>query len=84
MQTITEFWASKNSARKEMMQQEQERLSCELINVTEFSGQLYLTCNGIPVVPASALNADITDVIASSRKSYLEWSSKTKSNGKRW
>ena len=84
MQTITEFWASKKIARKEMVRQEQERLSCETINVAEFDGQLYITCNGIPVVPVSSLNTDIADVIASSRKIYLEWINKTKSNGKRW
>lgn len=84
---LFEWWASKTTAYKEQRaieaQQEQERLSFQAINVMEFNGQLYIASNGVPVVPASSLSKNIEDVVADSRKSYLEWKSRFKPKSER-
>lgn len=51
-------------------------MSCMAINVTEFNGKLYVSHDGIPIVPVENLNENVENVVADSRKSYLAWKEK--------
>ncbi len=69
---LTAHKERKARAKREML----EQMGCEDINVIEFGGALYVSHNGIPVVPVSLLNADVEKVVAASRKTYLQWQTK--------
>lgn len=60
-------------------QKKLECMSSECINVMEFNGKLYVSHNGVPIVPVSCLNVDVEKLLVDVRKSYLAWRNKFKS-----
>ena len=39
----------------------------------EFSGKLYVSYNGVPIVNVERLNINVPDLLEESRCNYLEW-----------
>lgn len=80
MTNLMEWWSEHRIASKERKNRESkeitECMSCMAINVTEFNGKLYVSHDGIPIVPVENLNENVENVVADSRKSYLAWKEK--------
>ena len=53
-----------------------DNLSREKINVIEFNDRLYVSYKGVPIVRVDDLKVKVTDLLAQSRKDYLEWKAK--------
>ncbi len=74
---IKQWWSDfvKDREEKQAVKKQKvlERMSCEVVNVMEFDGKLYVSYNGVPVVPVENLNVTIEKLLAQSRKSYLAW-----------
>lgn len=75
-----EWLSEKKTAHKEkkarIKQEAMDCMSCKVINVIEFDGKLYVSHNGVPIIPVESLNSDVEKVVAESRKSYLTWRAK--------
>lgn len=80
LEQIKQWWSDFVKAREERQtakkQKALERMSCEVINVMEFDGKLYVSHNGVPVVPVESLNVTVEKLLSQSRKSYLAWQTK--------
>lgn len=46
--------------------------SQRIIQVMEFNGRLYVAYNDEPILPASALNADIPEALNAARRAWVE------------
>lgn len=57
-----------NERRKKQLQLQ----SCETYQIKELKGELWLTYNGSPVLPASMINGDIVTRIDELRKKFVE------------
>jgi hypothetical protein len=79
-QTFMQWLSKKITDRKQRKaqtnQQRLERLSCESLNVIEFNGKLYVSHQGAPIIPVSALNMDVEKMLVGARKDYLAWINK--------
>ena len=53
-----------------------ERESKERIQAREFSGEVYLCYNNVPLVPADGLSWDIPTALVVARESWLKWKEK--------
>lgn len=45
----------------------------EAVQVMEFNGELYVSVHGIPLFGQSDLSDDLTEAVASGRKTYKDW-----------
>lgn len=77
IQSIRQWWSEQKKSRQIMraakVQSRREQMSCEIINVMEFNGKLYVSHNGAPIVPIDNLNVEISTILAQSRRDYLAW-----------
>lgn len=77
---IKQWWSDFAKEREEIQaakkQKALEHMSCEVVNVMEFNGKLYVSYNGAPVVPVENLNVTVEKLLVQSRKSYLDWQTK--------
>ena len=77
MTTFSQWLGEKKAAiaekKSKVMQERTAYLAHEAVNVVEFHGQLYVSHDGIPIVPASSLNTDIEKVVSQSRIHFLTW-----------
>ncbi len=80
MSNFIEWLSAKKTAYKEKKsrakQETLEHMGYTAINVIEFNGKLYVSHNGVPVVPVTSLNTEVEKVVAASRKDFLAWKSK--------
>ncbi len=80
MSIFTQWLSSKRTAFRERRarakQESLEHLGYTTINVVEFDGKLYVSYNGIPIVPASSLTVEIEKAVSESRVSFLKWKNK--------
>ena len=80
LEQIKQWWSDfvKDREEKQAVKKQKalERMSCEVVNVMEFDGKLYVSHNGVPVVPVESLNITVEKLLAQSRKSYLAWQTK--------
>ena len=80
LEQIKQWWSElvKEYEEKQATKKQKalERMSCEVINVMEFDGKLYVSYNGVPMVPVESLNMTVEKLLAQSRKSYLAWQTK--------
>lgn len=82
IQFIQQWWLKLKLKRKTQKEAEHanrlKMISCTSINVMEFSGKLYVSYNGVPIVNVERLNINIPDLLEESRCNYLEWKSQFK------
>lgn len=80
LKQIKQWWSDfvKDREEKQTVKKQKtlERMSCEVVNVMEFNGKLYVSYNGAPVVPVENLNVTVEKLLVQSRKSYLDWQTK--------
>ena len=80
LKQIKQWWSDfvKDREEKQAVKKQKtlERMSCEVVNVMEFDGKLYVSHNGVPVVPVESLSITVEKLLAQSRKSYLAWQTK--------
>lgn len=80
LKQIKQWWSDfvKDREEKQAVKKQKalERMSCEVVNVMEFNGKLYVSYNGVPVVPVENLNVTVEKLLVQSRKSYLDWQTK--------
>lgn len=80
MTNFIDWLSAKKTAYREKKcrakQEALEHIGYTAINVIEFNGKLYVSHNGVPVVPVTSLNTEVEKVVAASRKDFLAWKSK--------
>lgn len=62
--------------RQERCIKQLERISCEIINVIEFNGRLYIAYDGEPIVRIDDLKAKVPEILEQAREDYLAWRAK--------
>ena len=75
-QTLKRLREQYHASRHQKRAQYLDNLSCESINVTEFSGRLYISYNGVPIVRVDGLKGKAPEILAQSREDYLAWKDK--------
>lgn len=68
----TQYHTTKQQKRLQLL----SNLSCELINVTEFNGRLYISYNNVPMIRVDDLKVKVPELLAQAREDYLAWKAK--------
>ena len=80
LEKIKLWLSAKRKARRERKAAQKaaalERESKERIQAREFSGEVYLCYNNVPLVPDDGLAWDIPTTLAVARESWMKWKEK--------
>ncbi len=80
IKSIKQWWLALKEARKAKLAEKEKvrlyKLSCTVINVMEFDGEMYISHDGVPIVNVNKLNIKIPELLQESRANYLVWKSK--------
>lgn len=71
LEDIEEWWEDRKEAREKEFAAEL-RLDVEkIINIMEFNGEKYISCNGNPIVPIQDLKKSDMEVLGHAREAYV-------------
>lgn len=81
-------WLQKKHEARQKRQAEKRaaaiaRESERQVQTREFSGEIYLCVNDVPVMPADGLTWDLPTAVAVAREAYAKWRKKEVDHGER-
>lgn len=81
-------WLEKKHEARQQRQAEKRaaaiaRESEKQVQTREFSGEIYLCVNDVPMMPADGLTWDLPTAVAVAREAYAKWRTKEAEDGER-
>lgn len=84
---IKAWLQTKHEARQKLQAEKRAaaivRESEQRVQTREFSGEIYLCVNDVPVIPADGLTWDLPTAVTVAREAYAQWRKKEADHGER-